>query len=161
MLVPAVLYKEELEKKFAQQLYSDEYYYYTGYAHSNTLPDITTEDNVYRYAIVDNGEVVGWFSYNIQPDTDTVFSFGLYSFDNGNPVIGIDVLRKMEELVSLHRRVEWRMIGGNKVERHYDKFCARHNGNKVVLHDVTRDNKGNYHNECIYEIMEGVDLWRR
>ena len=155
MLKPAILYKEELEKKFAEQLYSDEYYYYSGYAHCNSLQEIRAEDNIYRYAIVDNDEVVGWFAYNIQPETDTVYSFGLYSFAPGNPVIGIDVMRKMEELVVNFRRVEWRMIGGNKVERHYDRFCQRHNGNKVILHDVCKDNHGQYHNECIYEIVKG------
>jgi hypothetical protein len=46
------------------------------------------------------------------------------------------------------------MIGGNPVKRHYDKFCAKHNGNRVVLHDVCKDENGNYRDEYIYEIIK-------
>ena len=72
---------------------------------------------------------------------------------NNNITVAKDLRDKLEELVSTHRRLEWRMIGGNKVEKHYDKFCFSHGGNKVVLHDVIKDEQGIYHDECIYEIL--------
>lgn len=152
MLVPAILYKEELEERFAEKLYSQDAFFYTGHAYWNSIPNISVEDNIYQYAILDKDKVVGWLAYAIMPESDTICSFGLMGFDN-NITVAKDLKDKLEELVNTHRRLEWRMIGGNKVEKHYDKFCFSHGGNKVVLHDVTKDEQGNYHDECIYEII--------
>lgn len=155
MLKPAVLYKDVLEKKFAEQLYSDDYFWYAGYGGCNELPSYETRDEKYQYAIVDEADnVIGYFAYQLQGITDTALNFGLYSFDKGNPLVGIDVFNKMEELIAEHRRVEWRMVGGNKIKKSYDKLCQKHGGNCVQLHAVTKDNHGNWHDEYIYEILK-------
>ena len=155
MLKPAVLYKEELERKFAECLYSEEYFLYAGYATCNELPKIEAKDNSYQWAAVDGEGVVGYFAYQIQPETDTALNFGLYSFDKGNPVVGLDVYGKMKELILGHRRIEWRMIGGNPAKTAYDKLCGRYGGNCVRLHQVTRDAAGVWRDEYIYEIWRG------
>jgi hypothetical protein len=59
----------------------------------------------------------------------------------------------MVELVNKHRRIEWRMIGGNPVQRHYDHFIKHFHGSRVVLHDVCKDGEGKYRDEYIYEIL--------
>ena len=156
MLKPAILYKDELDYLFKQEVYTDDYFLYAGYGGCNELPSIDLKDNRYQYAIVDysGDDVIGYFAYQIDMNTDTVLNFGLYSFDRGNPTIGKDVFDKLAELVSEHRRIEWRMIGGNPVQRSYDSFCKKFNGNVVILHDVSRDNHGRYHDEYIYEILK-------
>lgn len=155
MLVPAILYKEEIEKAFSKELYTENYFYYCGYAYCNSLTEIKAEDNVYQYAIIDKNEkLVGYLAYRVNPNTDSIYNFGLYSFDKGNFIIGKDLFEKMEELVKKHHRIEWRMIGGNPVKKHYDKFCEKHNGNVVILHDVCKDDNDNYHDEYIYEIVK-------
>lgn len=154
MLVPAILYKEEIEKAFAKELYTENYFYYCGYAYCNSLTEIKAEDYIYQYAVLNSGgKLIGYLAYQIDANSDTVYNFGLYSFDKGNFTIGKDLFKKMEELVGKHRRIEWRMIGGNPVKRHYDKFCKKYNGNVVRLHDVCRDDSGKYHDEYIYEII--------
>ena len=45
------------------------------------------------------------------------------------------------------------MVGGNPVEKHYDRLCKRYNGNKFVLTDVFKDRYGKYHDSVIYEII--------
>lgn len=154
MLKPAILYKEELTKLFAEQLYTDDYFYFTGYVHTNCLPDIHTEENLYQYAIIDNERVVGFLSYIIWEATDTAMNFALYSFERGNTIVGRDVYTKLRELINTHRRVEWRMVGGNPVEKTYNKFCSKHGGNHVVLRSVCKDLHGNYRDEHIYEIVK-------
>ena len=156
MLKPACPYKEQLEKLFASIIYDDEYFFYSGYSHSHGLPKIELLDNIYQWVIVNNDDkVIGYFAYQISPETDTAMNFGLYSFDRGNPLIGYDVYHKMVELISKHRRIEWRMIDGNPVVRAYDHFCKKFSGNKVILHKVTKDNSGIYRDEHIYEILNG------
>lgn len=152
MLVPALAYKEDIEKAFAWELYEDNYFYYCGYP-STEIPEIKTEENRYQYAILDkDGYLTGYFTYRICPATDTVGSFGLYAF-RPSTVLGKDIYKKMRELIKIHRRIEWRMIGGNKVQPTYDHLCRKFGGNKVVLHDVCKDIHGNYHDEHIYEIV--------
>lgn len=46
------------------------------------------------------------------------------------------------------------MIEGNPVKRHYDRFCKQHNRYITILHDICKDDSGNYHNEYIYEIIK-------
>ncbi len=155
MLVPAILYKEEIEKAFAKELYTENYFYFYGYAYGNNLPEIKAEDRRFQYAIVNKDKrLIGYLSYWIDSNADTVNSFGLYSFDKGNFIIGKDLFEKLEELIEKHHRIEWRMIGGNPVKKHYDKFCNKHNGNVVVLHDVCKDDRDIYHDEYIYEIIK-------
>ena len=60
----------------------------------------------------------------------------------------------MEELVSQLHKIEWRMVGGNPVEKHYDKFCFKHNGKKHILKDSIKDADGNYRDDIIYEIIK-------
>lgn len=158
MLMPAMAYKDEIENAFAKEIYSKEYFYYCGYAGCGSLPNIRAEDNCYEYAIVDRGRVVGYLAYKVDPFVDCVDSFGLYSFDRGNYVVGKDLFEEMERLVKRYHRVEWRMIGGNPVKRSYDKFCAKHGGNVAVLHDAAKDPDGKYCDVYFYEIVKGGSI---
>lgn len=158
MLVPAVSRKEELAKKFAEEIYTEKYFYYTGYQHTHGLPKFDDEDNQYRWAIVreSDNEVVGYLAYFIDGVTDTARNFGLYSFGSGDITVGIDVLNHMKHLIRWHHRVEWCVVCGNPVEKVYDKFCERYGGNKVVLHKCMKagDNTGKWYDSAIYEIVD-------
>ena len=153
MLKPAILYKDEIERKFNEQLYTQDFFYYAGYDGATYIPDIKRDDFVFQYAIVDKDELIGYFSYSLNTLFDTINNVGLYSFDRGNPVIGRDVIRKMKELVNSHHRIEWHMVGENPVKKHYDKFCYRYGGNVVKLHEAVRTPSGKYVDEYIYEII--------
>lgn len=155
MLVPAIARKAELEQLFAEHIYDDDMFLYNGYPYCNSIPDFTPKECIYRWAIVDGDGIVGYFTYYIETNSDNVCSFGLYSFDKGNPLIGIDVYRKMKELARDHRRIEWRMIDGNPVKKHYDRFLKKMNGRKVMLKEAVKDARGGYHDEYIYEIVRG------
>lgn len=161
MLKPAILYKEELEKKFAAEIYDDRYYYYTGYAYAFEPPTIKAQDNHYQWAIVEKidnftDKVIGYLAYQVQ-DGEQVYNFGWYSFEEGNVLVVQDTYRKLEELVNRYHRVEWRAIEGNHAIKGYNAFCDKHNGNCVCLHDVCKDPSGNYRNEYIYEILKRWD----
>ncbi len=154
MLVPAILYKEEIIKEFQKLYYTDDMFFETGcleqwYPNISDMP----EEGRFDYAIINGSKLIGYLSYQVDYYVSKAYNFGLISFDRGNPIIGRDLFNKMEELVHRFHRVEWRMIGGNPVEEHYDKFCERYNGNKYFLKDAIRDRNGNYHDDIIYEIV--------
>lgn len=158
MLIPAIIKKEEIEMQFKRYYYTDDMMYEVGGLY-NWTPTISESDGngFIRYAIVDDndGKLLGYFGYRIDWYASCASQFGLFSFDRGNPTVGIDVLKEMRKLIhdyKLHR-IEWRMVGGNPVEKHYDKFCDRYNGRKLVLHDAIKDRYGRYRNDVIYEII--------
>ena len=154
MLRPAIAFKSQLEELFSKEVYSERYFYYVGYAYGFAIPDIRAQDEYYQWAILDKEDrIVGYLAYHIDPIIDNVDRFGLYSFEEGNQTVIRDTFDKLEELISTHHRVEWRVIDGNHAKRGYDNFCKKHGGNIVHFHDVTKDLKGKYRDEYIYEII--------
>lgn len=162
MLEPAILHADELRKKIMKYIHTDDMIYYTGCL-SCSVP-IFNDDidgGLYEYAIVDKGKLIGYFTYRIDWYVSCVSRFGLFSFDErNNQTVGIDVYRELRKLINQYHihRMEWRMVGGNPVEKHYDRFCKKYHGNKFVLTDAIKDRTGKYHNDIIYEIIFSRNL---
>ena len=154
MLVPAILYRDQIEREFQKLYYTKDMLFETGCL-GQWAPEISDnpDDGRFDFAIVSNNKLIGYLSYKVDYYVSKAYNFGLMSFDRGNPVVGKDVFEKLEELVSTMHRVEWRMVGGNPAERSYDKFCRKHNGSKHVLKDSIKDATGNYRDDVIYEIV--------
>jgi hypothetical protein len=156
LIEPAYLWQKEIFKGMADLIGTIDCVYYFG----GTTPEMPRlNDDSDNYAIVSpDGKCIGFFSYEVDPKVDAVTNISVVSFDRGNPLIGIVLADKLEEFMEYYRRIEWVMIGGNPMEKHYDSFCRKHNGEKHVLHDVVIDGEGEYHDWIIYEIMNrGVD----
>ena len=156
MLFPAIIYKNEILEKMQKYNYTEDMMYYSGYL-GNAMPSIEDNNNgnTYQYAIVDNNKLIGYFTYQIDWYSSCVYGFGLFSFDRNNITIGLDIYRELKKIIKDYHihRLEWRMIGGNPVEKHYDKFCQKYHGEKLILKDVLKDRYGKYHNDVIYEII--------
>lgn len=155
MLKPALLYVDVITRKFAELLYTKDYFYYCGYWCGTSLPCIEQKDNLYQYAFVDNNDnVIGFLTYRINVYTDTVQDFGLISFDKGNLTVARDLHKKLEELIKNHHKVEWAVIEGNPAKRSYDRFCKKHGGYIHHHHDTTRDKYGKFLDSFSYEIIK-------
>ena len=155
MLVPAILYKEQIIEGFRKYLYTTDMLYETGGV-ENWIPKIVDcpEGWQFQYAIVDEDKkLIGYLGYSVDWYVSRAYNFGLFSFDRGNILVGRDVFDKLEELVRTLHRVEWRAVGGNPACRGYDNFIKKHNGNKHILKDSIKDRDGNYHDDIIYEIV--------
>ena len=157
MLVPAILYKNEIQTKMLEYNYTEDMMYYTGYLGNSLLSiEENNDGSLYQYAIVTReGRLIGYFAYTVDWYSSCVYNFGLISFDKNNRQIGIDIYKELKKLINdyhLHR-VEFRMVSGNPIEKHYDKFCQKYYGRKIILTDVLKDRYGKYHNEVIYEII--------
>ena len=157
MLIPAILKKNEIQEAFKRYYYSDDMMYETG-GLNNWLQNIQEETEIgrFQFAIVNSKEkLVGYLDYHIDWYNSCASRFGLISFDRGNPIVGMDLYSELKKLIyeyKLHR-IEWRMIGGNPIEKNYDKFCDKFGGTKHILRDAIKDKYGKYHNDIIYEII--------
>lgn len=157
MLKPAILYKQELEKLFAEKIYTEDFFYYVGYPQYFEIPEIKVRENDYQWAILDDDKVIGYFAYRIELYTDNVYSFGLISFDKGNIKLARDVYNKLKELINKHHRVEWRAIQGNPAIRGYTRFCKKYNGCILTHRDSVKDIDGNYRNEYVFEVVKEIE----
>lgn len=159
MLRPAIRYKDILLKKFSEVIYTEDYFLYYGYPYGNSIPEIKDDECRWQWAIVDpkkaseEDAVIGYLAYRLDTVADRICQFGLYSFDKGNIIVARDTFDKLEELISTHHSVEWRMISCNPAKRNYDKFCKDHHGSIFKLSHITKDQKGNFIDEYIYEIV--------
>lgn len=154
MLKPAILYKDQITRKLQEIVYSDDFFYYSGIAHDHDIPDVKLQNNMYYWAVVDSKDnVIGCIIYRIHIPTDCAYSFGIISFDKGNILLPLDLVRLLTKLIHRHHRVEWRMIGNNPVKPHYDKFCMKYGGRILHLKDASVDLDGNYVDDYIYEII--------
>lgn len=157
MLVPAILYKDQIQKEFQKYYYTTDMMYETGCL-DNWNPNIceNPDEQTYQYAIVGNdNKLIGFLGFRIDRYCSRAYNFGLFSFDRGNVLIGREIFHKLEELVNRFHRVEWRAVSGNPACRSYDRFIEKYNGNKHILRDAIRDKSGNYHDDIIYEIVRG------
>ena len=158
MIIPAILRKNEVIQEFKKMQYTDELMYEVGNL-NNWMPNIAEEPDkeTYQYAVVNSSsELIGYISYKIDWYSSQAHSFCIMSFDKGNPLMGKEVfgiLTNILEVFKIHR-LEWCMLGGNPVQRSYDRFCKKYNGTKHVLRDVMKDRMGVYHDSMIYEIVQ-------
>lgn len=157
MLVPAILYKDEIQTLYSAYYYSDDMAYYSGWSgtYPINIPD-DVDNNSFHYAIIDeNKELIGYFSYRIDWYSSQAYSFGLFTFKRNNQIVGLDVHRELKKIINQYHihRIEWNMVGGNPVEKHYDNFCKRYNGKKIVHTDTFKDKYGEYHDSIMYEII--------
>lgn len=160
MLVPAITRKEEIIQKF-KELYYTEDMFYLGGGITGFIPDIDNDNNdQVRYAIINHDKLIGYFKYKLLLATSCASHFCLISFDKGNYVIGQDLFSEFKKLLNEYHvhRIEWDMIAGNPVEKHYDRFINQYTGykNKHILKDACIDRAGKYHDYIIYEIINNV-----
>ena len=109
MLVPAILYKEQIGKEFQKYYYTTDMMYETG-CMCYWGPEIAEYPNEsqFQYAIVDKNEkLIGYLGYSVDWYVSKAYNFGLFSFDRGNILVGRDVFDKLEELIKTLHRVEW------------------------------------------------------
>ena len=159
MIKPAVLYKDQIEKQFKEYFYTDDMMYYTGCIESFPI-DVSENcgEQHYEYAVVsdkDEEHLIGYISFRIDWYSSVASRFGIFSFDRGNPIMGKEVVKIINQLANEYKlhKIEWRMISGNPVQKSYDTLCKKYSGNCHVIKDVFKDRHGDYHDDLIYEIF--------
>lgn len=166
MLVPAIAYSAELNKKFNLMRYSDEAICFNGCIEFGGL-QISDEpsEGKFQYAILDKGEVVGYMGYYVDFYCSGMWGIGLVSFDDKpNRAIAsavLHILKKIQEY-NLHR-VEFRAIEGNHANFNYENFIKLANksgefyAREIKLLDTFKDRQGNYRDSYIYEFIRRSD----
>ena len=158
MLVPAIVYKEELEKIFARMAYDEmmSRYLCGTIEHFQLYIQPLDNDRKFQYTVVnDHEELIGYIEYRLDLYDSTAWRWGLMSFKN-DPAFSTAVRQILDKLINeIHiRRMTFGVMNDNPVKRHYDRFAKRFNRHYIhEFHDVTKDSGGNYHGYTEYEIF--------
>ena len=157
MLKPAICYKEQLENALKPYYYTEDMCYFIGCNASRLLKiDDNTEKGQYQFAVTNKDDkLIGYIGFYCNHYRREAYSFGAFSFDRGNPIMGRDMYKLIETLIKKLHRVEFRAVEGNPAIKGYDKLLNKHTdiGRKIILRDETKDNDGNYRNGYIYEFV--------
>lgn len=170
MLVPAIQYKDEIEKEFQRIQYSEKYLWYTGSIDNYDI-EVKTEGDKFAFAIVCQEHLIGYISFRVDWYCSMAYNFSLIKFmdiyfDNtkqeyrdSTPVMAnaIREVIRMIESFNLHR-IDFRCVSGNPVWRKYDHLLLWFHrrdwiGNMIVFRDNIRDRQGYYHDTICYELI--------
>ena len=171
MLVPAITYKEDIEKQFKAIQYSDKYLWYTGSIDNYDL-EVKTEGDKFAFAIVESCQVIGYISFRVDWYCSMAYNFSLikflpHYFDNPTQeykdstpkmVSAIREVMRMIKRFNLHK-IDFRCVDGNPAEKKYYKIIynsaidSEYYTRVIRMRDNIRDREGNYHDTLIYELI--------
>lgn len=171
MLVPASLYKDEIEKQFKAIQYTDKYLWYTGSIENYDM-EVKTEGDKFAFAIVEpfynqycksDYFLLGYVSFRVDWYSGMAYNFGLIRFEESKKATkvmasAIREIIRMVESFNLHR-IDFRCISGNPAETKYDGIVAllinqgKYDVETPIFRDNIKDTHGKYHDTICYELI--------
>lgn len=156
MLVPAQLYRDEINKKMIKGWYNlDNMYYHDSPAsYMIDLPDNNSE--IHCLASISNGEVIGYISYCVDYQTMSADNFKFISFDKGNLTF-VDNIHELILALFLKynfNRVAWQCYADDPAIQVYRKLINEFGGREAAyLRQTTKLLDGKIHDSVIFEIL--------
>ena len=167
MLVPAIQYKDEIEKEFQRIQYTDKYLWYTGSIDNYDI-EVKTEGDKFSFAIVCQEHLIGYISFRVDWYCSMAYNFSLIRFSDAFVEIDGVVTRtmasaireviRMIESFSLHR-IDFRCVSGNPAEFSYWRIMklveksGKWHWHEIKFTDNIRDYRGEYHDTICYELI--------
>jgi hypothetical protein len=145
MLYPAVLYADDLQKRYMQTIFTDKFRFFHGYSNIEYyLPIHENAGKVLQFVSVVDNVVIGYMGCSVNRETNTAYNLEIINFERKNDVFTADLFDWFTSLFSKFgfSRVVWWVIVGNPVEHFYDRFVSNYGGrivgvfkNEVRLYD--------------------------
>lgn len=158
MLKPAILYSDDLIHKFRKVWFEDKYKFWNNTSYFDDWnPSDTTWTN-HQFASVDDNIVIGYIGYSIdRADGDIVNNLNIINFENKpSTTFAADMKQAITDIFEKYnfRKLNFTVVIGNPVEKHYDRLIKRYGGRIVgVRKQNCRLIDGKYYDEKLYEIM--------
>lgn len=154
-LVPAQPYREELKCKLIECWYNPKYkYYFSGSAYELSVPD--NNDHRHDFVHLDkNGDVDGYFSYQIDWRAKSLYNFGLIGFADNNISFIMDCVRRLEHMIDTEeiQRLEFWAWADNPINKFYRHMVNKWGGKVAGYLTNSGFFDGRYHDSIIYEVL--------
>lgn len=156
MLDLAIKFDSALRRKMIDTWYDPEYFSY--YSNEMFIPDFSSSPNGHRdfVSLNERGDIIGYFSYQVDVRTMSASNFGLISFEKGNLIFLRDVMQAIDDIFVKFNlnRMEWMCYASNPALSGYRKFIKRYGGEEVgVLHKAALTADGLLQDVHLFELM--------
>lgn len=157
MLVPAILYKEELQKTMIKTCWFNEKYKYfnQGFEVMEKIEEDTEKQHQF-VSVNKDGKICGMLFYYVDRKTRSVCGLNAASFDVDPVTYGRDVLRAIDDIFNKFNfhKMCFGVVVGNPIERTYDRLCSKAGGRIAGYYrDDAMLMDGSYADIKVYEIM--------
>ena len=159
MLKQAILYEEQLKRKYMEAMCDDYFKFFTGCSYHSFTIDIVKSDwsEIQRVSVNRDGLVIGFITCQIERDSNNASRFGIMNFTKkSNIIFANDVLEFLRELKDGYNinRMEFMAYIGSEAEKMYTEFIKKHGGSVVgVEKRVAKLPDGKYYDCKIFEIL--------
>jgi hypothetical protein len=159
LLQPAILHENQLKQKFTEIMLDEEFMFMFGCSYRDELIIERSTWNKHQFVSVNaNGEVIGYFKYNI--DRDALNCNGLQVVNFYKDKICKHFINDLDQMIRdvfvkfKFRKLKFAVHIGNPAEKFYDKHLHKIGGRVVGIYlkeDKMMD--GNYYDYKMYEVM--------
>jgi len=166
MLKPAILYNDQLQKRFLECIFQDRFkFYFLGSTVDYFINVSNNSGEMLQFVSLDGqGKVIGYFGARMNRETDTAYDLQMLNFNEGSFVFAKDFREFFVTLFEKYgaKKIVWSVVVGNPAEALYDKGITNHGGR--VIGTFTRDTKlfdGQLYDLKYYEVLPENFVLRR
>lgn len=159
MLKPAILYKEELERKMGETFYNLDYENYYGVFNSVVEIESNTKDWHSFASVGQSGEVIGFVRYRVDYSVMSASDFSIISFlpKGKNVEFVADVKQAIDNLFTKFgfNRLEWIVWNNGTLLNSYRKLAKRIGGREVgTLRSCVKLLSGKVTDCVVFEVLK-------
>ena len=158
MLKQAILYEEQLKRKYIEAVCDDYFKYYFDSCREFSLKIYDSDYWTIQMVSIDkNNNIIGFISVNMNYNSRVANRFGIMNFTKTpNITFAIDVIKFLRDLRDKYdvSKFEFMAFVGAPAEMMYQKFIKRHGGRVVGTYkNSTKLVDGKYYDSRMFEIM--------
>lgn len=157
MLDHAAKYHERVRERFLEVSDDMRFQFAFGGSYRDAFKPVESTWNGRQYVSVHSGDVIGYFAYSIDRDSDIVYGLQIVNFTyQVNPVFSKDLASFLRDIFEKykHRKLRFTCMTDNPVLPSYKRICERFGGRVVGTYkqeDKLLD--GEYHDRVIFEVL--------
>jgi len=161
MLKNATEYREELQEQYERIKYDDKYKFYFANSYRSDNFDLRTEldkDCIEQVSVNQDNIVIGYMLAKVEKDWNVVIDLRILNFkQKDNITFAKDLFIFLQNLfvVEGFRKLQFKCIVGNPIEKMYIKYIQRYGGNIVgVFHNSVKLIDGKIYDYTLYEVFK-------
>jgi len=155
----AYQYKDKLQTAYSNVVFQDKYkfYNYDNYWNYTLKLSENSWDDIVMVSVDNENNVRGYLGAGISRTSDKISSLGIMNFYEPNIIFSKDLYQFLKDLFEKYnfRKIEFSVVIGNPIEKMYDKYINKYNGNIIgIKKATTKLQDGKYYDVKHYEIFK-------
>ncbi len=137
MLKPALLYKDQLDRKFSEILLDEKYMYF--FMESGQPPQISDDlTNLHQLVSVDrDGRLIGYIAYSINNKVYYAYDFEAVNFTDNKILFGKDLKNAIDDIFYKYHfnKLNFMSVDDNPATSQYERLIQKYGGRFVGYYE--------------------------